>query len=147
MADYLGLTLEVVDWRDVVPEAGRPRQVIFDQLKPTSWDIFIGILWHRFGTPPGGQEPKQKDYLSGTKKNFDQHIDYRKQFNKPRIVMYRCLAPIPQEQILHSANESRLLKAIQDPQRRFQTFTKHSIHRIVSETLLDNLQKSFNRIR
>ncbi len=34
-ADFLGLTLEVVDWRAVVPDAGRPQQVIFDQLKPT----------------------------------------------------------------------------------------------------------------
>ena len=37
-ADYLGLTLEVEDWRAVVPDAGRPQQIIFDQLKPTSWD-------------------------------------------------------------------------------------------------------------
>ena len=41
--DYLGLTLEVVDWRAVVPDAGRPQQIIFNQLKPTSWDIFVGI--------------------------------------------------------------------------------------------------------
>lgn len=70
-ADYLGLTLEVVDWRAVVPDAGRPQQIIFDQLKPTSWDIFVGILWHRFGTPPGGKDPQtQKDYLSGTEEEF-----------------------------------------------------------------------------
>ena len=70
MADYLGLTLEVVDWRAVVPDAGRPQQVIFDQLKPTSWDIFIGILWHRFGTPSGGKDKTGKDYLSGTEEEF-----------------------------------------------------------------------------
>jgi hypothetical protein len=35
MAGHLGLMLEVVDWREVVPDAGRPQQIIFDQLKPT----------------------------------------------------------------------------------------------------------------
>ena len=49
MANYLGLMLEVVDWRAVVPDARRPQQIIFDQLKPTSWDIFIGILVSSFG--------------------------------------------------------------------------------------------------
>jgi tetratricopeptide (TPR) repeat protein len=96
MADYLGLTLEVVDWRAVVPDAGRPQQIIFDQLKPTSWDIFVGILWHRFGTPPGGKDPQtQKDYLSGTEEEF--RVAYRlwKQYGKPRIVMYRCTRAIP----------------------------------------------------
>src|SRR3990170_335813 len=70
-ADYLGLTLEVIDWRAVVPDAGRPQQIIFDQLKPTSWDIFVGILWHRFGTPSGAKDPQtQKEYLSGTEEEF-----------------------------------------------------------------------------
>src|SRR6266498_3819050 len=32
IADYLGLILEVVDWREVVPDTGRPQQIIFDQL-------------------------------------------------------------------------------------------------------------------
>src|SRR6266487_3182966 len=70
-ADYLGLVLEVVDWRAIVPEAGRAQQIIFDQLKPTSWDIFVGILWHRFGTPSGAKDPQtQKEYLSGTEEEF-----------------------------------------------------------------------------
>ena len=58
LAENLGIVLEVVDWRAVVPDMGRPQQVIFDQLKPTSWDAFIGVLWHRFGTPPAAQNPK-----------------------------------------------------------------------------------------
>ena len=62
MADDLGLIVEVIDWRDVVPDAGRPQQVIFDQLNPTSWDIFVGILWHRFAMASGEKDPHtQKD--------------------------------------------------------------------------------------
>lgn len=67
LADSLGIVLEVVDWRSAVPDMGRAEQVILDQLKPTAWDVFIGILWHRFGTRPGGRDPQtQKEYLAGT---------------------------------------------------------------------------------
>lgn len=143
-ADYLGLTLEVVDWRDVVPDAGRPQQVIFDQLKPTSWDIFVGILWHRFGTPPGGKDPQtQKDYLSGTEEEFRTAYRLQKQFGKPRIVMYRCSRPIPQEADLVQAQRVKdFFKEIQDPQGEFRVLTQsfdtpESFERL----LLDNLQK------
>jgi len=95
MADYLGLTLEVVDWRAVVPDIGRPEQIIFDQLKPTSWDIFIGILWHRFGTPPGAKDKTGKEYLSGTEEEFKTAYELWKLHGKPRIMLYRCTRGLP----------------------------------------------------
>lgn len=91
LADEVGLTIDVVDWRAAVPDMGCPEQVILDQLKPTSWDVFIGILWHRFGTPPGGKDPQtKKEYLSGTEEEFK--IAYRlwKLCRNPRIMIYRC---------------------------------------------------------
>jgi hypothetical protein len=91
LADHIGLSVEVVDWRKVVPDMGRPQQVIFDQLQPTTWDVFIGILWHRFGTPPGGKDPQtQKEYLSGTEEEFRTAFRLWEQFKQPRIMMYRC---------------------------------------------------------
>jgi len=91
LADYIGLSVEVVDWHKVVPDMGRPQQVIFDKLQPTTWDVFIGILWHRFGTPPGGKDPQtQKEYLSGTEEEFRTAFRLWEQFKKPRIMMYRC---------------------------------------------------------
>ena len=96
LAEKQGLILEVVDWRVVVPDAGRAQQVIFDQLKPTTWDIFIGILWHRFGSPTGAANPAtQKEYLSGTYEEFMTAYRLWEQFKQPRIMMYRCSRPIP----------------------------------------------------
>lgn len=96
LADHLGIVLDVIDWRVVVPHAGRPQQVIFDQLKPTDWDVFIGLLWHRFGTPPGGQHPQtQKEYLSGTQEEFKIAYDLWKKHGKPSIMIYRCTRPLP----------------------------------------------------
>ncbi|MGD0339517.1 MAG: tetratricopeptide repeat protein [Bacteroidota bacterium] len=144
LADYLGLTLEVLDWRGVVPDAGRPQQIIFDQLKPTSWDIFVGILWHRFGTPPGGKDLQtQKDYLSGTEEEF--RIAYRlwKEYGRPRIVMYRCMRAIPLDADLAQAQRVKnFFKEIQKPQSEFRVLTQSfDTTESFEKLLLDNLQK------
>ncbi len=98
LADSLGIVLKVDDWRKVVPDMGRPQQVIFNQLKPTSWDVFIGILWHRFGTPPAGQDPQtQKEYLAGTEEEFKTAYRLWQQYQKPRIMMYRCTRNVPMD--------------------------------------------------
>jgi tetratricopeptide (TPR) repeat protein len=91
LAEHIGLTLEVLDWREAVPDMGRPQQVIFNQLKPTSWDVFIGILWHRFGTPTAAVDAqRQREYLSGTEEEFWTAYRLWKQFGRPRLMMYRC---------------------------------------------------------
>lgn len=96
LADNLDIALDVVDWRAVVPDMGRPEQVILDQIEPTAWDVLIGVLWHRFGTPPGAGDPQtQKEYLSGTEEEFKTAYRLWKQHGKPRIMMYRCTRAIP----------------------------------------------------
>jgi tetratricopeptide (TPR) repeat protein len=96
LADNLDIVLKVEDWRAVVPDMGRPEQIILDQLKPTSWDVFIGILWHRFGTPPAGRDPLTRtEYLSGTEEEFQTAYRLWKQHGKPRVMMYRCTRSVP----------------------------------------------------
>ena len=143
MADYLGLTLEVIDWRAVVPDTGRPQQVIFDQLEPTSWDIFIGILWHRFGTPPGAKDKTGKDYLSGTEEEFKTAYELWKQYGKPRIVLYRCTRAIPlNADFVQAQLVKDFFEEIQDPQGKFSILTQ-SFDSLESfeKLVLDNLQK------
>ena len=55
LADKLDIVLEVKEWSQVMPNMGRSQQVIFNQLPVEQWDIMIGILWLRYGTPSGGQ--------------------------------------------------------------------------------------------
>ena len=100
LAEYVGVTLELVDWRQVVPDLGRPEQVILDQLKPDTWDLFIGILWHRFGTLPGGKDPKtQKKYLSGTEEEFRMAYRLWQQHKRPRAMFYWCKRSIPPDDL------------------------------------------------
>ena len=48
-----GCPVEFLIWPDVPPSAGRPQQVIFDHFPVETWDIFVGLLWNRFGSQPG----------------------------------------------------------------------------------------------
>src|SRR4051812_498050 len=85
LANKLGVTLKLLDWHDVVPDMGRPQKVIFDQLKPEEWDLFIGILWHRFGTRTGGSDPiNNRDFLSGTEEEFRLAYSLWKSHSSPR---------------------------------------------------------------
>ena len=100
LAEYVGVTLELVNWRQVVPDLGRPEQVILDQLKPDTWDLFIGILWHRFGTPPEGKDPQtQKEYLSGTEEEFRVVHRLWKKHGRPRVMFYWCKRSIPPDDL------------------------------------------------
>ncbi len=45
--------MEFLIWPDVTPGMGRQQQVIFEHFPVETWDIFIGILWMRFGIPSG----------------------------------------------------------------------------------------------
>ena len=90
-ADYFGVVLEVKSWRDVVPDMGRPQEIIFDQLELNSFDLFVGILWHRFGTPSGAiDKEREKTYISGTEEEILSAYKLWKEYGKPRIIMYRC---------------------------------------------------------
>jgi hypothetical protein len=54
--------LELVHWEThAVPDAGRPQQVINKQL--CDYEVFVGIMWKRFGTPTGEAD-------SGTEEEF-----------------------------------------------------------------------------
>jgi hypothetical protein len=59
-----------LDWRDIIaPIDGRPQEVI--NVSFSGYDIYIGILWMRFGTPPGAKDPiTGKVYQSGTEEEF-----------------------------------------------------------------------------
>ncbi len=83
VARKLGFGIELVQWEDVVPNMGRPEQVILDQVDIEDADLFLGILWNRFGTPTGKAQ-------SGTEEEFQLAYSAWCQHGKPRILFYFC---------------------------------------------------------
>src|SRR5688500_16078652 len=88
-ADKLGIVLEVKEWSQIAQNMGRGQQIIFDQLPVEEWDIVIGILWLRYGTPSGGSNPEQ----SGTHEEFITAYESWQKTGKPHIMFYQCVRP------------------------------------------------------
>ena len=81
----LNCRLETVKWEThATPEAGRPQQVINEQIG--MYDIFVGVMWRRFGTPSGVAE-------SGTEEEY--RLAYRRWEQEPELplMFYFCQAP------------------------------------------------------
>jgi len=94
-AKRLNLSIELLRWEtNVTPDLGRPQQVILDQLTKEVWDVFIGILWLRFGSSTGGIDLKTGSFFaSGTEEEF--HFAHQMRNNSqekwPKIMFYRCV--------------------------------------------------------
>jgi len=79
------ISLEVVRWEThAFPSAGRPQAVINEQIG--EYDIFVGIMWTRFGTPSGVAE-------SGTQEECDRAYETWRQHGRPQIMFYFCQEP------------------------------------------------------
>ena len=80
------LVLELVRWETHAwPDIGEDAQdVINRQIAPG--DVFIGIMWNRFGTPTKRAE-------SGTREEFDRAYAYWKKYGRPKIMFYFNRAP------------------------------------------------------
>lgn len=84
-APHFNCRLEAVRWEThSSPDAGRPQQVINKQIG--EYDVFIGVMWRRFGTPSGVAD-------SGTEEEF--RIAYKRweELNQLALMFYFCEAP------------------------------------------------------
>lgn len=78
LADALGYQVELVGWEDTLPGVGRPQAIINRDLD--GCDLFIGMLWKRWGTPPGA-EP----YTSGFEEEFNRSMSRNVKEGRPEI--------------------------------------------------------------
>ncbi|BEU23925.1 hypothetical protein [Paraburkholderia caribensis] len=77
----LDVRLEVLRYQDnVYPDAGRPQEVV-DRQMPKDFDIYLGIMWMRCGTPT-------MDDPSGTIHEFRQAMKRREATGRPIVMFY-----------------------------------------------------------
>ncbi len=78
-----GIRLELIKYeREVPPGLGEDAQSVINENIPQDYDIFIGILWHRIGTPT-------KRERSGTLEEFNlAKARYDKDPDSVRLMMY-----------------------------------------------------------
>lgn len=99
--DEHGLTLQALDWRShVAPLMGRPEAVVLEQLPVETWDIFIGLMWSRFGTATGALDPQTGfSFDSGTEEEFTLAYHAWQKTQRPQILFYHCVRDIPQRKL------------------------------------------------
>ena len=103
IAAQAGFVLEVVRWETHArPDMGRAEQLILDQIG--QYDLFVGIMWRRFGTPTGVAG-------SGTEEEFDHALRAWQQSGHPRLLCYFSRAPSEPPETVDEATQ--LLKVTQ----------------------------------
>lgn len=99
----VGLRFEVLRGdTDVRPAIGRDPQAVVNAQIGEYYDVFIGILWGRFGTPT----PRA---ASGTLEEFKRALLRFRTTNLPEIMVYFKDAPIPPSKI-----DTEQLRAVQE---------------------------------
>jgi formylglycine-generating enzyme required for sulfatase activity len=87
IAPDLGFLIRHVNWEDMTPKIDmRAEKVILDQAELDNTDVFVGILWNRFGTPTGHAD-------SGTEEEFNVAYETWKRHQMPCIMFYFCHRP------------------------------------------------------
>jgi hypothetical protein len=85
--DNSNITFTVIDWKDFVGSYGvRPQEQLNEYFG--DYDIYIGILWKRFGTKPGSENSDGKENESGTEEEFYIALDNYKTHRKPQITFF-----------------------------------------------------------
>jgi len=82
IASHLGFRVELKGWEDTLPGVGRPQAIINQELDRC--ELFIGIMWKKWGTPPATQGP----YTSGFEEEFELSSARVKETGQPDMAMY-----------------------------------------------------------
>lgn len=88
------LRLNPLCWeKNAYPDIGDDPQDVINKQFQDDYDIFIGVLWSRFGTPTGRAN-------SGTEEEFDRaYAKYQKNPSSIKIMLYFKDSPIPFREI------------------------------------------------
>jgi len=91
---YPGLSippLRALGWEQVPSGVGLPNEIIIDRFPIEESDIFVFILWKRFGSPPGTRRKDGSKYSSGTEEEFEGAYLCNRQSTsgKPFIMVYQ----------------------------------------------------------
>lgn len=81
-ANALGYQVELVGWEETIAGFGRPQHLINQDLDRC--DLFVGMIWKRWGTPPD----KGGVFSSGFEEEFRRSMASHEQSGSPEISLY-----------------------------------------------------------
>ena len=89
LADEFGYHIELLRWEDTAAGSGRPQELINQYVDRC--DLFIGLIWKRWGTPPD----KDGTFSSGFHEEFERSMARRANSGSPEIALF--FKEIPKE--------------------------------------------------
>ena len=75
----IGWVVDLLGWEDRLPGFGRPQSQINEDVD--ACDIFLGVLWRRWGSPTG-------KFQSGFEEEFERAVSRRRESESPEIWIY-----------------------------------------------------------
>ena len=75
----IGWVVELLGWEDRLPGFGRPQSQINEDVD--ACDLFLGVLWRRWGSPSG-------KFQSGFEEEFERALSRRRESESPEIWIY-----------------------------------------------------------
>ena len=116
---HLNIRLKPFLWENNArPGIGRPQDVIFNQFSPKEWDIFIGILWSKFGSESGYEENGHR--YTGTEEEFKRAYEEWEKSKNIEIMIYKSTKPIQYNDI-----DSKQIEAVKNFFSEFNPKGKH----------------------
>lgn len=116
-----GFHLNLIRWEtDSRPQLGRPQGVLNEQLRPEDTDIFIGIMWKRFGQPT-------KKAGSGTEEEFQRAYDAYQSGDGPEILFFFCDRAVP------TSTDTQQLQKVQSFREKFQRLGLYQTYETVDD--------------
>ena len=112
-----GIIFQIVNWESMNTGMGRPQQIVNRQASFNEIDLFIGILWKRFGSNPG---ENQYNAESGTEEEFREAYDNWNRKGYPQIKMFRS-----NKKANPGTVDTDQLKRVQDFFKEFSPEGKH----------------------
>jgi hypothetical protein len=112
-SDHTSYYVELVGWEETVSSFGRPQATINQELEKC--ELFIGIIWKRWGTPPD----TTGTYTSGFEEEFELSVASREHHGKPEISLY--FKDVPSDLL---ADQGEELKKVQAFKTKIQTEKK-----------------------
>lgn len=81
-ADEFGYQIELLGWEDTIAGSGRPQELINQDVDRC--DLFIGLIWKRWGTPPD----RDGKFSSGFHEEFERSMARREHSGTPEIALF-----------------------------------------------------------
>jgi hypothetical protein len=138
VAPEKAVVLELVRWETHAFPAGGPPQAVINR-HIGDYDIFVGIMWRRFGTPTD-------EAGSGTEEEFNRANAQFQQTGVPHVMFYFCQAPAPPPRSAQEIEQLSRVVSFRDRLSSLALVWEYATHEDFADTVRPHLLQGLARV-